>query len=85
MHGWFGLRRREVERFKRFPIQTQQRMLAGVLARGAGTDFGRRYETDRIGTVEEFQIIESVQSTLTQDVIYNPLECTSIYLSLIHI
>lgn len=55
MHGWFGLRRREVERFERFPIQTQQRMLVGLLTRGAGTDFGRRYEIDRIGTIEEFQ------------------------------
>ena len=40
---------------------------------------GYSVKCDWTGTIEEFQITESVQSTLTQDVVYNPLECTTIY------
>ena len=34
---------------------------------------------DWTGTIEDFAVIESVESTLTEDLVFNPTQCTEIY------
>lgn len=40
---------------------------------------GYHVECDWTGEIEEYKVTESVQTTLTEDVVFNPEECTEIY------
>lgn len=51
----FAPRLRAIDRFRRHPVETQERMLRRLLRRGADTVFGRQYGVGRVQNVEQFQ------------------------------
>lgn len=53
--AWFSQRERAIDRFRRHPVQTQERMLRRLLRRGRRTEFGERYGLGRVHSVEQFQ------------------------------
>ena len=53
--AWFSQRERAIDRFRRYPVQTQERMLRRLLRRGRRTEFGERYGLGRVHSVEQFQ------------------------------
>ncbi len=55
MRRYFDSRMGRIEQMLRHPIDTQHEVLTDILQLGEQTDFGRRYEIDRIETVEDFQ------------------------------
>lgn len=44
-----------IEQMMRYPIDTQHEMWSEILRHGKRCDFGRRYEVDRIESIEDFQ------------------------------
>ena len=55
LKAWFSRRARAIDRFRRHPIETQERMFRYLLRRGRMTEFGDRYDLRHIHTVEQFQ------------------------------
>ncbi len=55
LKAWFSRRARAIDRFRRHPIETQERMFRYLLRRGRMTEFGDRYNLRHIHTVEQFQ------------------------------
>ena len=55
LKAWFSRRTRAIDRFRRHPIETQERMFRYLLRRGRMTEFGDRYDLRHIHTVEQFQ------------------------------
>ena len=53
--AWFSQRERAIDRFRRHPAETQERMLRRLLRRGRRTEFGERYGLGRVHSVEQFQ------------------------------
>ena len=53
--GIFAGRLREVERFRRRPVEVQQGELRRLLDKGATTDFGREHGLKGVKTIGEFQ------------------------------
>ena len=54
MRAWFSQRERAIDRFRRYPAETQRRMLQRLVRRGCDTAFGRRYGLRHVRTPEEF-------------------------------
>ena len=52
---WFSQRARAIDRFRRHPVETQERMLRRLVRRGRLTEFGDRYDLRHIRSVERFQ------------------------------
>ena len=52
---WFSQRARAIDRFRRHPVETQERMLRRLVRRGRLTEFGDRYDLRHIHSVERFQ------------------------------
>lgn len=55
LRAWFSQRERAIDRFRRHPVQTQERMLRRLLRRARRTEFGERYGLGRVHSVEQFQ------------------------------
>ena len=55
LRTWFSQRGRAIDRFRRHPVETQERMLRRLLWRGCLTEFGDRYDLRHIRSVEQFQ------------------------------
>ena len=55
LRAFFASRLRAIDRFRRRPAETQERMLQRLLRRGAQTGFGRQYDLRSVHTVEQFQ------------------------------
>ncbi len=55
LRAFFAPRLRAIDRFRRHPVETQERMLRRLLRRGADTAFGRQYGVGRVQNVEQFQ------------------------------
>ena len=53
--AWFSQRERAIDRFRRHPAETQERMLRRLLRRGRRTEFGERYGLRHVHTVGQFQ------------------------------
>ena len=48
---WFSQRARAIDRFRRHPVETQERMLRRLVRRGRLTEFGDRYDLRHIRSV----------------------------------
>jgi len=55
LRAWFSQRERSIDRFRRRPVETQERMFRRLLRRGRLTEFGDRYDLRHIRSVEQFQ------------------------------
>ncbi len=55
LKAWFSQRLRAIDRFRRHPIEVQERMLRYLLRRGRNTEFGQRYNLHHIHNTEQFQ------------------------------
>lgn len=55
LRAFFAPRLRAIDRFRRHPAETQERMLRQLLRRGADTAFGRQFGVGRVRTVGQFQ------------------------------
>lgn len=55
LRAYFAPRLRAIDRFRRYPAETQERMLRRLLQCGADTEFGRQYDLRHVRTVEQFQ------------------------------
>lgn len=55
LRAWFARRERAIDRFRRYPVPTQERMFRKLLHRGASTSFGREFGLGGIRSVEQFQ------------------------------
>lgn len=55
LKAWFSRRARAIDRFRRHPIETQERMFRYLLRRGRMTEFGDRFDLRHIHSVEQFQ------------------------------
>jgi len=55
LRAFFAPRLRAIDRFRRHPVETQERMLRRLLRRGADTAFGRQFGVGRVQNVEQFQ------------------------------
>ncbi len=55
LRSWFSQRGRAIDRFRRHPVATQERMLRQLVRRGRLTEFGDRYDLRHIRSVEQFQ------------------------------
>lgn len=55
LKAYFSQRMRAVDRFRRHPAQTQERMLRQLIERGRRTEFGWRYDLKNVRSVERFQ------------------------------
>lgn len=55
LKAWFSQRERAIDRFRRHPVATQERMLRRLLRAGGRTEFGRQYGLRRVHSVERFQ------------------------------
>ncbi|WP_418992121.1 GH3 auxin-responsive promoter family protein [Alistipes sp.] len=55
LKAWFSQRERAIDRFRRHPLEVQERMLRRLLRRGRRTEFGERYGLGRVHTVGQFQ------------------------------
>ena len=53
--AWFSQRERAIDRFRRRPAETQERIFRQLLRRGRGTEFGWRYDLGHVRSVEQFQ------------------------------
>ena len=60
--AWFSQRERAIDRFRRHPAETQERMLRRLLRRGRRTEFGERYGLRHVHTVGQSFPIYSVLS-----------------------
>ena len=52
--AWFSQRERAIDRFRRRPAETQERIFRQLLRRGRGTEFGWRYDLGHVRSVEQF-------------------------------
>lgn len=55
LRAYFAPRLRAIDRFRRYPVETQERMLRRLLRHGADTEFGRQYDLRHVRSVEQFQ------------------------------
>ncbi|MCM1302155.1 MAG: GH3 auxin-responsive promoter family protein [Alistipes senegalensis] len=55
LRAFFAPRLRAIDRFRRHPAETQERMLRQLLRRGADTAFGRQFGVGQVRTVGQFQ------------------------------
>ena len=55
LRTFFAARQRAIDRFRRHPAETQERMLHRLLKRGAQTAFGRQYGVGEVRSIEQFQ------------------------------
>ena len=55
LRAYFAPRLRAIDRFRRHPVETQERMLRRLLRHGADTEFGRQYDLRHVRSVEQFQ------------------------------
>lgn len=55
LHAYFAPRLRAIDRFRRYPVETQERMLRRLLRQGADTAFGRQYDLRHVRSVGQFQ------------------------------
>ena len=55
LKAWFSQRERAIDRFRRRPAETQERVFRQLLRRGRRTEFGWRYDLGHVRTVEQFQ------------------------------
>ncbi|MDE6570245.1 MAG: GH3 auxin-responsive promoter family protein, partial [Alistipes sp.] len=55
LRAYFAPRLRAIDRFRRYPVETQERMLRRLLRHGADTAFGRQYDLRHVRSVEQFQ------------------------------
>lgn len=55
LRSFFAPRMRAIERFCRYPAQTQERMLRERLREGRRTEFGWRYDLRHVRSIERFQ------------------------------
>lgn len=55
LRAFFAPRLRAIDRFRRHPVETQERMLHRLLQAGADTAFGRQYDLRHVRSVEQFQ------------------------------
>lgn len=55
LKAWFSQRARSIDRFRRRPIETQNRMFWQLLRRCSETEFGERYDLKHIRSIEQFQ------------------------------
>jgi GH3 auxin-responsive promoter len=54
--NWFNVKRvHQIELFKKYPIEVQQETFLNLLSKGAGTEWGNKYNYASIISVEEFQ------------------------------
>ncbi|MDE5815547.1 MAG: GH3 auxin-responsive promoter family protein [Alistipes sp.] len=55
LRAYFAPRLRAIDRFRRHPVETQERVLRRLLRHGADTEFGRQYDLRHVRSVEQFQ------------------------------
>lgn len=55
LKAYFSQRMRAIDRFRRHPLETQERMLRQLVERGRRTEFGWRYDLKNVHGVEQFQ------------------------------
>ena len=55
LRAWFARRERAIDRFRRNPVATQERMFRDLLRRGADTAFGREFGLREIRSAEQFR------------------------------
>ena len=78
LKAWFSQRERAIDRFRRRPAETQERVFRQLLRRGRRTEFGWRYDLGHVRTVEQFQ-------TMVETFDYETFKPYIEKLSLIHI
>ena len=55
LRAYFAPRLRAIDRFRRHPVETQERVLRRLLRHGANTEFGKQYDLRHVRSVEQFQ------------------------------
>ena len=55
LRAYFAPRLRAIDRFRRHPVETQERVLRRLLRHGADTEFGQQYDLRHVRSVEQFQ------------------------------
>ena len=55
LRAGFARRERAIDRFRRNPVATQERMFRDLLRRGADTAFGREFGLREIRSAEQFR------------------------------
>jgi hypothetical protein len=61
--NWLNNKRiKEIELFKKFPEETQKKVLYGLIAKASNTEWGKKYNYSSISSLKDFQARISVQT-----------------------
>lgn len=61
--NWLNVNRiNQIERFKKYPVETQQEILDQLLVKAASTEWGKKYDYASITSIKEYQLRFNVQT-----------------------